>query len=134
MTEKPANLFATIPAELPEELFETLLRGRDFRLERIVSRGHATPEGQWYDQDEHEWVLLVSGAAALEIEGREELRVLAPGDHVLLPARCRHRVAWTAAEEETVWVALFYSPLQVEGAGADYGKQQRGGGRSVDSP
>ena len=103
------NLLADIPAELPEELFNTLLSGRDFRLERIVSRHHATPAGEWYDQDEHEWVLLISGEAALEIEGRDTLLVLAPGDHALLPARCRHRVAWTAAEQDTVWVALFFS-------------------------
>jgi len=105
-----SNLFTAIPTELPEELFETLLQNPNFRLERIVSRGHATPEDQWYDQDEHEWVLLVSGAAALEIEGRTEQLVLEPGDHLLLPAHCRHRVVWTAPEEETVWLALFFGP------------------------
>ena len=51
----PRNLFTGIPAELPQEWMETLLGGRGrFRVERIVSRGHASPEGFWYDQDEHE--------------------------------------------------------------------------------
>ena len=26
------------------------------RIERIVSEGHVSPEGFWYDQDEPEWV------------------------------------------------------------------------------
>jgi cupin 2 domain-containing protein len=100
------NLFSGVPGTLPEELFETLLERPGCRLERIVSRGHATPPGQWYDQREEEWVLLVKGAAALEIEGEGGVRELGPGDYLLLPAHCRHRVAWTSAGEETVWLAL----------------------------
>lgn len=108
MNNALANLFASIPSSLPDELFETLLTGKDFRLERIVSRGHVTPEGQWYDQEEHEWVLLVSGAAVLEIEGRNAPLSLKPGDHLLLPAHCRHRVQWTADDRDTIWLALFF--------------------------
>ena len=55
------NLFQVADQPLDEELFEELLRGTDFRLERIVSHGHTTPLGQWYDQDQEEWVLLLSG-------------------------------------------------------------------------
>ncbi|MFA5493579.1 MAG: cupin domain-containing protein [Porticoccaceae bacterium] len=103
------NLFAGIPERLPDELFDTLLSGAEFRLERIVSQGHATPPGQWYDQDEDEWVLLLQGAAALRLEERAEPVTLRPGDHLLLPARCRHRVEWTAAGADTVWLALFFT-------------------------
>jgi hypothetical protein len=52
--DRVANLFAEIPADLPEELFQTLLSTPDFRIERIVSHGHASPEGFWYDQEAHE--------------------------------------------------------------------------------
>lgn len=100
------NLFAGVPDALPGELFENLLERPGCRIERIVSRGQATPAGQWYDQAWDEWVLLVKGAAALELEGRESLLELAPGDYLLIPAHCRHRVAWTAADEDTVWLAL----------------------------
>jgi len=100
------NLLADLPQPLPEELFQTLLERPGCRLERIVSRGHATPQGQWYDQAWDEWVLLFKGAAALEIEGREALLELHPGDHLLLPAHQRHRVAWTDPAGETVWLAL----------------------------
>lgn len=104
-----ANLFADIPPELPEELLSELLKGKSFRLERIVSRGQATPPGQWYDQAWDEWVLLLQGEAALTIEGRPEPVRLGTGDHLLLPAHCRHRVEWTAADESTLWLALHFN-------------------------
>ena len=56
------NLFADIPTDLPEELAETLLTDGDVRIERIVSRGHCSPGGFWYDQDRHEWVVVLRGA------------------------------------------------------------------------
>jgi cupin 2 domain-containing protein len=100
------NLFADIPDELHEELFGQLLQRPGCRLERIVSHGHATPEGQWYDQAGEEWVLLLKGAAALEIEGHKTLLELHPGDYLLLSAHQRHRVAWTNTTGETIWLAL----------------------------
>jgi hypothetical protein len=38
-----ASLLADLPDDLPEERFETLLETPAFRLERILSQGHATP-------------------------------------------------------------------------------------------
>lgn len=104
------NLFEDIPDPLPEELFETLLIRPGFKLEKIVSRGHATAAGQWYDQAEDEWVLLLKGAAGLRLEDRADPVVLKPGDHIRLPARCRHRVEWTAPDTDTVWLALHCAP------------------------
>lgn len=100
------NVLAAIPAELPAELLEVLAEGRAFRLERIVSRGHVTPAGEWYDQDRDEWVVLLSGAARLAFEGEVAERELAPGDWLWIPARVRHRVAWTHPSEPSVWLAL----------------------------
>jgi cupin 2 domain-containing protein len=100
------NLLRDLPTSLPKELCETLLHTTNLRIERIVSHGHASPEGFWYDQDQSEWVLLLAGAARLQWEDREaELR---PGDHVNIPARERHRVAWTTPDEPTVWLGIFY--------------------------
>lgn len=75
------------------------------RVERIVSWGHVTPPGSFYDQAWDEWVLVLTGAARLVIEGEPE-RVLERGDCVFLPAHCRHRVTWTSPGEPTVWLAL----------------------------
>jgi cupin 2 domain-containing protein len=103
------NLFANLPSKLAQEQFEALLVGQQFRLERIVSTGQATPLGQWYDQDEHEWVLLLSGEAELEFADNRRIR-LQPGDHVQIPAHCRHRVSFTSEAHPTVWLALFFTP------------------------
>lgn len=80
------------------------------RIERIVSTGQATPEGEWYDQDTDEWVLLVEGAARLRIEGESEDRAVSEGGWILLPAHCRHRVTWARAEPPTVWLAVHFTP------------------------
>lgn len=101
------QLFADIPEEASDEIFQDLLSREGFRVERIVSFGHASPEGFWYDQEQHEWVLVVSGRAGLEIEGRP-VRELMPGDWIDIPAHVRHRVAWTADDEPTVWLAIHY--------------------------
>lgn len=105
------NLFEQLPDSGDSERFEPLLQRPGLLLERIVSHGQATPAGQWYDQDWDEWVLLVSGEAGLLIEGEPEPRSLRPGDCLLLPAHCRHRVAWTAPDRPTLWLALHYGAL-----------------------
>ena len=102
------NLFAGIPEAIPREISDILLETPGFFLERIVSAGQATPEGEWYDQETHEWVVLLSGSAGLLFAGEDQARVLRPGDYVLIPAHCRHRVAWTDPEEKTVWLALHF--------------------------
>jgi cupin 2 domain-containing protein len=104
------NLFADLPEHLPDELFQTLIQTPSLRIERIVSRGHTTPVGQWYDQDTEEWVVLLQGAAKLCIEGRDGLLSLRAGDAVLLPAHQRHRVEWTDPERYTIWLAVLYPP------------------------
>ena len=102
------NLFAGIPGEVPQEISEILLETPGFYLERIISGGQATPPGQWYDQDTHEWVVLLSGAAALLFAGEDQVRIMHPGDYVLIPAHCRHRVEWTDPTQTSVWLALHF--------------------------
>ncbi len=110
MGNQIGNLFGRIPENLPDELFSVLAEKENVRIERIVSDGHASPEGFWYDQERNEWVLLVSGSAMLSIENETGIeRVeLTPGDHLLIPAHRRHRVEATSAAEKTVWLAVFY--------------------------
>ncbi len=101
------NLLAALPSAEDGEVCEGLVTAKGVRLERIVSLGQASPEGFWYDQQEDEWVLLLSGRARLTIAGEPDDRQLAPGDSIYLPAGCRHRVAWTDPSHPTVWLALF---------------------------
>ncbi len=90
-----------------DEQSATLLRARGLRLERIVSHGAASPEGFWYDQPEAEWVAVLAGRARLSLEGAAGEISLEPGDAILLPSRCRHRVSWTDPEQPTIWLCLF---------------------------
>jgi cupin 2 domain-containing protein len=100
------NLFSNIPKELPEELVEVLAESSSVRIERIVSDRHASPEGFWYDQDQNEWILLVSGTAVLEFEDHKvELKT---GDHRVIPSHQKHRVASTSSTEKTIWLVVFY--------------------------
>ncbi|MEW4563060.1 cupin domain-containing protein [Bremerella sp. JC770] len=102
------NLFRDLPQQLPEELFQTLVEGDGVRIERIVSQGHASPTGYWYDQPLSEFVVLLQGGATLQIEGEDQPRVLQPGDFINLPAHQKHRVESTDPHVKTVWLAIHY--------------------------
>lgn len=104
--DAPKNLLRPLPASLPEERVDVLAPPGGARIERIVSTGHASPPGFWYDQEEAEWVAVLAGAARIAYDdGTEE--ALGPGDHTYIPAHRRHRVAWTTPDEPTVWLAVF---------------------------
>jgi cupin 2 domain-containing protein len=100
------NLLADLPDASSGEVFQTLMEQDGVRIERIISHGQATPEGEWYDQKWDEWVLLLSGEAGILIVGEAKPRILGAGDHLLLPAHCRHRVLWTAPDRTTIWLAV----------------------------
>jgi cupin 2 domain-containing protein len=106
--EAPDSLFANLPQRLPEEMFTILLAAADMRIERIVSHGHASPEGFWYDQGQNEWVMVLKGAARLCFEGDEEPVEMKAGDFVNIPAHKKHRVDWTTPSEPTIWLAVHY--------------------------
>lgn len=103
------NFFHDIPASLPAELIEVLQAGAGVRIERIVSQGHASPEGFWYDQTQHEWVLVLQGAATLRLDAEDgPMIAMKPGDFLAIPAHRKHRVDWTTPHELTVWLAVHY--------------------------
>lgn len=107
-TPRVHNLYTHSEAYTQGEVIESLLEGDQFRLERIVSGGQSTPPGEWYDQDESEWVVLLSGEAQVRFEASGDTLTLKPGDYIHLPARCRHRVESTAPDAATTWLALHY--------------------------
>ncbi|MDY6988478.1 MAG: cupin domain-containing protein [Thermodesulfobacteriota bacterium] len=102
------SLLGQIPQELPEEMIEVLCASECVTMERIVSRGHSSPKGFWYDQKTNEFVLLVQGRAAMLVRGQEEMIILEPGDYIHLAAHVRHRVEWTDPEKATIWLAVHY--------------------------
>jgi len=104
-----ANLFDDIPTDLPEELVQTILSRPNIRIERIVSRGHASPDGFWFDQEQHEFVVLLQGAARLRFE--DALFEMVSGSFIDIPAHRRHRVEWTTPDKPTIWLAVFHREL-----------------------
>jgi cupin 2 domain-containing protein len=102
------NLFADIPGELVREETTTLASSPALRIERVVSRGQASPPGFWYDQPQDEWVIVLAGCAELAFDGEETPVRMRPGDYVRIPAHRRHRVTWTDPAQATIWLAVHY--------------------------
>lgn len=103
-----SNLFANIPQDLPEELFETIVQSDNIRIEKIVSDGHTSPQNFWYDQDQNEFVLLLQGSAIIEFENNESIE-LKVGGYQIISAHQKHRVSYTDKNKKTIWLAIFYS-------------------------
>jgi cupin 2 domain-containing protein len=111
----PGNIFTALPGDQTREVFEQILQLGEVRLERIVSRGHRSPEGFWYDQPGEEWVMLVRGNAILHFAKPEQVIEMSPGDYVRIPAHCRHRVEWTDPDTESIWLAIHLPALDGKG-------------------
>ena len=109
MTDVAAgNLFDDIPMQLDEELFTTLVQREGMKIQRIVSTGQASPASGWYDQHDHEWVVVLSGEATVIYDSGEVFQ-LGPGAFLNIPAHTRHRVSWTMPGTDTVWLAIHYA-------------------------
>ncbi|MFA5805604.1 MAG: cupin domain-containing protein [Melioribacteraceae bacterium] len=103
----PKNIFDDLPKELKEESFEEILSTKDFTLERIISEGHTSPSGFWYDQDKNEFVLLLKGKATLSFEDGRKFE-LNPGNYLIINAHQKHRVDWTDPNQKTFWLTIHY--------------------------
>ena len=101
------NIFDELATHLNEEEFKTIVEAKHFKIERIVSTGHHSEEGFWYDQADHEWVLVLQGSGVIEYEDGRVIELNA-GDYVNIPAHQKHRVKETSQSEPTVWLAVHY--------------------------
>ena len=102
------SLFS-IPGGLPrsEEFSEILVRSGEIIVERLISHGHTTPAGTWFDQEKDEWVALLQGDAYLTFIDGPGLEMHA-GDSTLIPAHRRHRVEKTSTNPPCIWIALYF--------------------------
>ncbi len=108
MTLDIKNIFLGIKNQSPEEIFEPIIKTNQFKIERIISSGQSTDKGKWYDQDVDEWVILLKGSAGLLFESNNEKIIMKPSDYINIPAYQKHRVEWTVADEETIWLSVRY--------------------------
>ncbi len=104
---KTGNIFASIPSNSDDEITESLVRNKDIKIERIISKGHTSPATGWYDQETDEWVIVLKGAAVITFEDGDEVKLEA-GDHTNIPANTKHKVTWTHPDIATVWLAVHY--------------------------
>lgn len=102
------HLYQNIPAQLPTELTACLLQSGGLKIERIVSRGHCSEAGFWYEQDQAEWVLLLKGEAGVRFRESDRVVHLTAGMYLNIPAREAHRVEWTSTTEDSIWLVVFY--------------------------
>ncbi|NKI72419.1 cupin domain-containing protein [Collimonas pratensis] len=105
-----SNLLTGLPPASSEEVFELLHQRTGLTIERIVSRGQASPPGFWYDNPQEEWVLLLSGSAGLTLEGASAEHVMQAGAWLHIPAHRRHRIEWTDGAQPTIWLAIHHDP------------------------
>ncbi|MCD6433077.1 MAG: cupin domain-containing protein [Sulfurimonas sp.] len=101
------NIFKNIPPTQKDEFFENIFSKDGLKIERIVSKGHISPEFGWYDQDSDEWVIVLEGEAILSFEDSDDMK-LCSGDYINIPAHTKHKVSWTTPEKETIWLAVHY--------------------------
>jgi cupin 2 domain-containing protein len=101
------NIFDAIPGNIDTEIIERIIDCENVKIERIISKGHTSPDTGWYDQAENEWVLVLKGEAVLQFADGSTLPMKA-GDHINIAAHKKHRVQWTDPDTETIWLAVFY--------------------------
>ena len=88
-----------------EEMVNVYYQSNNIRIERIVSTGQCSPDGFWYDQEEDEWLVLLTGEAKLAFP--QENITLKAGDTLLIPAHKRHRVEQTSQNPPAIWLCVF---------------------------
>jgi len=99
------NIF-NLPSQLPnQEQFETIVSSNNLLIERIISTGQTTPTGEWYDQQQDEWVILLQGEAILLYDDGSKIELKA-GDYLLIHAHQKHRVEWTSSQPTCIWLAI----------------------------
>ncbi|MCX6076055.1 MAG: cupin domain-containing protein [Campylobacterales bacterium] len=92
-----------VPAKGTEN-FETIFKNDKIEIEKILS--NELIEGEWYEQNNDEWVILLCGNAVLEFENHTQ--ELECGDYLYIPKLKKHRVLKTS--DDAMWLALHLNP------------------------
>ena len=101
------NIFEATPKNLSTEVFEKLIEINDVTIERIISKGHKSPESGWHDQNKNEWLMVLQGEATLSFDDESSIKLEA-GDYINITAHTKHEVTWTKPDIETIWLAVHY--------------------------
>ncbi len=90
--------------EKGKEYIKELLNANGTRVEIITSYSSKSAENFWYDQEENEFVSVLSGSAALDIDNK--IVNMKKGDYVIISPHVKHRVLKTSPV--CVWLCIYY--------------------------
>lgn len=102
------NIYNIDTLDSLQEQFSDLFKDEKINIKRIVSEGHASDPGFWYDQDDNEWVIVIEGEAELIFQNPEEKIFMKKGDYHFIPAHRQHRVSYTRKSPPTIWLAVHF--------------------------
>lgn len=78
---------------------------KKIQIERIISTGQTTLYGQWNDQPNYEWVILLQCES--ELFYKDDMRIkLKAGDFLLIPTHTKHWVEYTSFESLCIWLSV----------------------------
>lgn len=104
---KVENYFSGFLKSHSKENYYDLLKNKKFVLEKIVSKGYATPRNVWLLEDKNEFVLLLKGTAELLFENGVTTK-LKEGDYFIIPSGIKHKVIKTSKKPLCYWLTLHY--------------------------
>lgn len=104
MDDKVYEFLENIPKESKDEIFETILKNKDVKIERIVSYGQTSDKDFWYEQKEDELVVVLKGNAKIKYKD-DTIYELKTGSSLYIKAYTKHQVIYTS--KPTIWLAVF---------------------------
>jgi cupin 2 domain-containing protein len=88
-----------------EELFIQLFKNDNCIIEKIISTGQSTKEGEWLSGERDEWVILLQGFSEIKFyDGK--IYKMKSGDYLLIPSNTKHRVENTSTNPHCIWLAV----------------------------
>lgn len=99
------NIFVRPKEKFDDEIINIIAENKNIRIEKIISDGHTT---DWYDQDQNEFVCLLSGEAEIEFinnNGENSIKILNCGDCLVIYKHERHRII---KQGKCNWLCVFY--------------------------
>ncbi|MBS4013727.1 MAG: cupin domain-containing protein [Bacteroidetes bacterium] len=99
------NIFNIDSLPIDSELFDTIFHNKNVKIERILSKGQVTKDGEWYNQETDEWVILIQGNAKIEFENHKIIE-LNSGDYIFIPSHQKHKVIFTSVDPICIWIAV----------------------------
>lgn len=105
MSDLP-NIFTKLPEMFSNsEIIEPLYENQSVCIERITSVDMHNDNGEWYDQDNDEWVIVLQGEGGLMFDDSSKV-VLSPGDYLFIPAHRRHMLTHTSGNPPCIWLTV----------------------------